>query len=351
MDLTRYTTTTFIKPIVSELVGTIKSTVPFFSGHAGRDRTTHPFWVIVTKEISDHFKSWRFIIMIMLVAITCMGSLYTGVTNIREAGNANDTDFFFLKLFTATDDTLPSFIVFISFLGPLLGISLGFDAINSEVNRGTLTRIIAQPVSRDYILNAKFAAAIIVISVMLFALAFLVMGAGLVRIGIPPTPEEFWRVVSFILVTVAYVAFWLNLAILLSVRFRQPATSALCSIAIWIFLTVFYSLIVNVIAKVSAPPDFASAQQILSYQQFIINLMRVIPSQLYSDATTTLLVPSIRSLSPLTMEQIHGTIPGPLPLGQSLLIVWPQITGLLAATIICFGLSYISFMRKEFRSR
>lgn len=33
------------------------------------------------------------------------------------------------------------------------------DAINSEQTHGTLSRILAQPVHRDYILNAKFVAA------------------------------------------------------------------------------------------------------------------------------------------------------------------------------------------------
>jgi len=51
------------------------------------------------------------------------------------------------------------------------------------------------------------------------------------------------------------------------------------------------------------------------------------------------------------MEQAYGAIPNPLPLGQSLLIVWPQLTGLIAATVVCFALSYISFMRREIRSR
>jgi ABC-2 type transport system permease protein len=40
-----------------------------------------------------------------------------------------------------------------------------------------------------------------------------------------------------------------------------------------------------------------------------------------------------------------------LPLGQSLLLVWPQVTGLIAATILCFVLAYVSFMRREIRSR
>ena len=112
------------------------------------NRIYHPFWVIVNKEVSDHVRSWRFIIMIVLIALTCMGSLYTALTNIGDSIKPNDPDnaFLFLKLFTVSDGTLPSFVVFISFLGPLLGIALGFDAINSEQNRGTLSRILSQPI-------------------------------------------------------------------------------------------------------------------------------------------------------------------------------------------------------------
>jgi ABC-2 type transport system permease protein len=177
------------------------------------------------------------------------------------------------------------------------------------------------------------------------------MGAGLIMTGIPPTSEEFLRVVFFILVSILYVAFWLNLSILFSVRFRQPSTSALAGIAVWLLFTVFYSIIVSLIAKAASPSENATAQQIVGYQETIMNLFRLLPSQLYSDATTTLLAPTVRSLGPLTMDQIVGAIPGPLPLGQSLLLVWPQITGLTAATILCFVLSYISFMRREVRSR
>lgn len=134
---------------------------------------------------------------------------------------------------------MPPFHVFIGFLGPLLGIALGFDAVNSEQNAGTLSRIMAQPIHRDYVINAKFVAALIVISTLFFALGFLVMGLGLIIIGIPPTVEEFFRVVFFLMLSVLYVAFWLNLSILFSIRFRQAATSALTAIAAWLFLRYF----------------------------------------------------------------------------------------------------------------
>lgn len=331
----------------------------FFSRFSGseqlrnKDKVIHPFMVIVNKEISDHINSWRFIILITIILLTCFGSLYTALGSIGDVAKTNDPDapYFFLKLFTISDGTIPSFFIFISFLGPLLGISLGFDTVNSEQNKGTLSRILAQPIHRDYLINAKFVASLMVISALLFLLGFLVMGLGMIIIGIPPTPEEFWRIVFFILVSILYVAFWLNLSILFSVRFRQPATSALAGIAVWLFFSVFYNLVVNLIAKSIAPSGMASSYQVFNYEKFIMTLMRIIPSQLYSETTTTLLMPSVRSLGPLTIEQVIGTVPGPLPLGQSLMLVWPQLTGLIAATLLCFVISYVSFMRREIRSR
>ena len=282
-----------------------------------------PFWTIVRKEVADHVRSWRFLILIGIIALTCMGSLYTALTNIGAAIKLNDPDgsFLFLKLFTVSDGTLPSFTVFVSFLGPLLGIALGFDAINSEQNKGTLSRILSQPIHRDYLINAKFVGALIVIGVMLFVLGFLVMGFGL------------------------------NLSIFFSIKFRQAATSALACVAIWLFFSIFYNMIINLIGKAISPSEMATTYQMIGYQRFMLNLLRFAPSMLFNEATTTLLMPSVRSLGPLTMEQVHGAIPSPLPLGQSLLIVWPQLTGLIAATVICFALSYGSFMRKEIRSR
>jgi ABC-2 type transport system permease protein len=317
------------------------------------DRIMHPFSVLVNKEISDHVRSWRFIILLSIITLTCLGSVYTALQGIGKAANANESvnSFLFLKLFTVSDGTLPPFFVFISFLGPLLGISMGFDAINSEHNKGTLSRVLAQPIHRDYLINAKFVAALYVISVMFFSLGFLVMGLGLIITGILPSAEEFLRVVSFIFLSIIYVSFWLNLSILFSVRFRQPATSALAGIAVWLFFTVFYSIIVSVIAKAATPSVTATTQQVINYNKLIMDLFSILPSQMFSDATTTLLVPTVRSLGPLTMEQVIGTIPSPLPLGQSLLLVWSQITGLIAATTLCFVLSYVSFMRREIRSR
>ncbi len=62
------------------------------------EKPLHPFWVMVYKEWSDQVRSWRFIILSALMALTCMGSLYTALMDIGEAVKPNDPDgaFFFL---------------------------------------------------------------------------------------------------------------------------------------------------------------------------------------------------------------------------------------------------------------
>ena len=313
-----------------------------------------PFGVMVHKEIADHIRSWRFIILIALVILTFIAAMYVSLTNIKSAvGNTNDPNhiFLYLKLLTTTDNSIPPFHIFLSFLAPLLGISLGFDAINSEKNSGTLTRLVAQPIYRDNLLLAKFVSALIIVSTLFLALALLMIGGGLILTGVRIEPQELLRILGFIALTIAYVAFWLSLSIMLSILFKQAATSALTAIGIWLFFTIFYQIVVNLAIKsFLSDPALLSQEQVVYYNELILNILRIAPNHLYTDAITTLLIPSVRSLGPLTMEQMAGAIPSALPFKESLMIVWPQVSGLLAATIGCFALAYYLFMRREIRS-
>lgn len=315
------------------------------------------FWVIVRKETTDFIRSFRIIILLAIISLACFGSLYTAITAISDAidtGNAEriggDADLF-LKLFTVSDGTLPPFITFVGLLGPLFGIALGFDAINSERSRGTLNRLMSQPIPRDHVLNAKFVAALMINVVLFFTLGLVVTALGILILGIPPTLEEFLRIFSFLVVCIIYIAFWLNLGILFSVIFKNAATSALACIGVWLFFNVFYSIIINLISgSILKPESVTSVSDVVSHQEFILNMLRLSPNYLFSEATTILLSPSVRSLGPLTMEQTVGAIAGPLPLSQSLLLIWPQLTGLIAATLICFAIAYVIFMRQEIRT-
>ncbi|MEA3253590.1 MAG: ABC transporter, partial [Chloroflexota bacterium] len=82
-------------------------------------------------------------------------------------------------------------------------------------------------------------------------------------------------------------------------------------------------------------------------------IARISPCTLYGEATGALLTPALASLNPALMmisSAAAGRLSNPLPLGQSLLLVWPQLVSIIALSVICFAISYFKFMREEIRS-
>ncbi|MDK2836567.1 MAG: type transport system permease protein [Thermosediminibacterales bacterium] len=307
---------------------------------------------VVRKELADHLSGKRFMILSLLVMAACMAALYVAASTIRASVGRDELDFVFLKLFTTSGSSLPfSFISFVSFLGPLVGLTMGFDAINGERDRRTLSRILSQPIYRDALINGKFIAGVAVIAIMIFSLGFMVAGLGLIVIGVPPTIEEILRILAYLVLSVIYISFWLGLSMLFSVYFRQTSTSALASIAVWLFLAVFAGLLAGMVADSIYPvTDSADVDQILLNTRLHQNLSRISPTNLYDEAITTLLNPSVRTLGPVLLQQAIGAIEGPLSFGQSLLLIWPHVVGLIAAVLVCFAVAYIVFMRQEIRA-
>jgi ABC-2 type transport system permease protein len=138
---------------------------------------------VMLKELSDHLTSARMRILEWLVVLTAMAALYGAIQQVRDS-TAEDP-FLFLRLFTVSREPLPSFVSFLSFLVPLMAIGLGFDTVNGEYNRRTMSRILAQPIYRDALLMGKFLGGLATLAISLIALWLLVIGLGLFLLGRP----------------------------------------------------------------------------------------------------------------------------------------------------------------------
>lgn len=307
---------------------------------------------IFEKELADHLGGRRFGILFTLICLAGLSATYVAGQAIRGAvGTGTDPQFVFLLLFTASSGMLPPFVSFVSFLGPLAGLALGFDAVNSERTNGTMSRVLSQPVHRDSFIAGKFLAGLATVTLMLACIMLILGGLGLLMIGVPPTVEEVVRLVAFFFVSVFYIAFWMALAVLFSTLFRQGATSALAGIAVWIFMAFFMSMVAGVIANLVVPLNMESDTAALLANDNVERMVaRLSPSQLYEEATIVLMSPNVRTLGPVLVRQVIGMVQAPLPAMQSLLLVWPQITGLVSATLVCFAIAYTSFMREEIRA-
>lgn len=307
---------------------------------------------VMAKELADQLSSARIVILQLLVVLIGCTSLYGALDRLRDT-TAEDP-FLLLKIFTVERPPFFPFAVMLTFLIPLIAIGLGFDAINSEHNRRTLSRVLAQPIYRDALLLGKFFASLLTLGSSLLCLWLLVVGLGIGFLGVPPGGEEIARAVIFLLVTLAYCGVWLALAMLLSIIFRSAATAALVALGLWLFFTLIWPMLVPAIAQIISPPDVR--YQMLGLPspdtvQWQTALARLSPNQLFAEATQAILSPSTRALGPIFIEQLQGAVIGSaLPLGQSLLIAWPQMVGLVAGMIVLFVAGYVVFQRQEVRA-
>lgn len=293
---------------------------------------------ITRKEITDYLTSVRFLILLLLVILVSTVALYADYAGIRGAGAGG---FVFLKLFTTELSGVPfaflfTFVNFVAlFFVPIIGVALGFDAINRERSEGTLSRILSQPVFRDSVINGKFLAAIFTLALVMTASILIVSGMGLRMIGVPPTPEEIIRLFIYLGLTIIYGAFWISLAILFSILLRSLATSLLSSLTLWLLFSFGILLVAMAAAK---------------NEEMALLLLRFSPNWLFGQATTALLFPTVRTLGTLDISQVTFMVPNPLSLKQSLLLIWPNLTSLVSLSALCFAISYVLFMRQEIRA-
>jgi ABC-2 type transport system permease protein len=136
------------------------------------------------------------------------------------------------------------------------------------------------------------------------------------------------------------------------------ATSALASLALWIFLAFFVALGASLASDLISPippgqSDDPSAKIRNERTREIVASFS--PITLYSQATTTILDPTRNTTRSLIlmgpMEALSlSRFQNPLPLLQSTLIVMPHLVSLVAITVVCFAICYACFMRQEIRS-
>jgi ABC-2 type transport system permease protein len=112
---------------------------------------------------------------------------------------------------------------------------------------------------------------------------------------------------------------------------------------------LFVSILAQGIAG-TVLPNPISAEEVAERARIETMISRLSPSTLYGETVHILLNPSARVLSAVTLSQVRGILPTPLALSQSLFLVLPHITTLVALVGVCFGISYIKFLRDEIRT-
>lgn len=320
-------------------------------------------WLVVAaKEFADHVLSVRFFVLLIVLGLAAGIPLFLATERIHQlASQVSGAQAVFLALFIISPEDVSIFGIgvsvqsFIGLAAPLLGIAFAFDAVNGERAQGTLPRLVAQPIHRDDVINGKFVASLAAITLVLLSVVLLISGFGLLRLGIVPAWSEVLRLTVWFLVTIAYVGVWLAFGLLLSVLVHRAATAALIGFGVWVGVAMFGRFLLGLVLGAIAPVTEGTAvDKALGLYQLHAFVLRLLPTTLYSEASSVLLNPSLTGTStPATLGQLtqaQQQIPTLLSLDQSLLLVWPHVVALVALTVICFAIGYIQFMRQEVRA-
>ena len=267
----------------------------------------HAVKVLFRKELADHFSRYRCISLFTVISMVSLSSVYMVSLNIREnLEGVVAPRYIFLMLYTSSDAAF-SLTSFVGLFGPLIGLILGFDAINRERSEGTLSKLLSQPIYRDSILNGKFLAGVTVITIIAVSVILFIAGLGLSVVGVIPSVEGVWRLAVFLVISILYVAFWLGLAMLFSILFRSVVTSALVAVAMWIFLCFFVPLGANAVAGAVTPEVGVSTSNALFKRASIESAIALTsPKQLYDDATGIIMNPMRRTNRRVSADEHHG---------------------------------------------
>jgi len=333
---------------------------------------------ICRKELSDHLGSKRYLLLFALIVTLSIASAYQGAQFIKNNPNSS-----FVDIFAGAQNSSFSFIYLMVIFGPIIGLALGFDAINRERTRGSLSVLLSQPIFRDSILNGKFIAGVAALSLLAVSTVGILTGVAIPILGFGPAGEEIVRICVFTLFTILYLSIWLALGLLFSIMSKNTTTSILMSISTWLMFSIIITIAASFIANVAAPIEmptgfqavtrpanqtfpggfdfnqtfsggggsFLDQTQMTDYREAMENnanieaaVQKISPCYLYEDAATSLLG---------ITEGGFGSAGNPfqgLETSQSVSSSWPQITVLAVVLIACFASSYMLFLRQEIRA-
>jgi len=322
---------------------------------------------VCQKELADHLGSKRYIVLFALILVLSTLSAYQGTGYIRDNPNAS-----FIGIFSGAQFGF-SFTYLMVFFGPIIGLALGFDAINKERTSGSLSVLLSQPIFRDSVINGKFLAGTAALSLLTVSTIGIMCGVAIPLLGFGPSLEDVSRIVLFTLLTILYLALWMALGLLYSTVTKKTATSVLMSVSTWLFfsivITIVASLVANTIAPFQVPTmpqggftpggggfNRTRIEQSQEYMELVQTrftiqtaIQRISPAYLYNEASSSIL--GITGGGFGFIGGVGGRTPfRTLELTQGLMATWPQITALAVGMIVCFAASYMMFLRLEIRA-
>ncbi|MEM2103520.1 MAG: ABC transporter permease subunit [Candidatus Bathyarchaeia archaeon] len=327
-------------------------------------------FVVASKEFSDIIKGKRFIILLAAFALlmtAAVASTYVSETQGIFASLGLSRGF--LRSVASGLTTM------MAYFAPILGVSLGVDAVSGEREKGTLKMVLAQPIFRDTFINGKFFGTFLAISLAVSTVSFIVVSGCILMLGITPTGNDVARLILFVLFSILYTMAYYGIAVLISTIAKKTTISVIASVMLWATFTFIISIVASLVASSVTPIRIQPSQNVTSIRPRPGNvtieqqqLMQALAQRTAISETINMFTPNYHFtriaqyiLQAYASVGFGGFIPGAaglVPSGETqrtisivenLSSAWPNILVLVFITVFVFIATYLLFVRQEAR--
>jgi len=202
--------------------------------------------ILAKKEFKTALKDSVFFVMVILFLAMSVASVYIGSTTKNAEMQAYQNIVTVLQsqggILPAAPEIYPlailrNIIEYVTMIGAVLAIFLGFDAFSGERENGTLRLLLTRPLYRDQLLTGKlFGAGMIIGALLSVSLVFNITLFS-VATGLKPSLNEILRLVAFIVLAFVYMMSFYIATLYVSIKTRDRAFGFLAMMVVWIFIS------------------------------------------------------------------------------------------------------------------
>ncbi len=202
---------------------------------------------LAQKEAKSAFRDHIFLLITGLFVLLSVISVYIGSSTKNAELQAYHDIVQLLKSQGITSlpsppviyplSVLSNLISYVSMIGSVVAIFLGFESFSGERNNGTLKLIATRPIYRDQIVSGKLLGGGMVIGSLLGVILIFNLVLFILVSGMTPNTSEILRLFSFFLIAFVYMMVFYIATMFVSLKTNDSAFGFMLMMIIWLAIS------------------------------------------------------------------------------------------------------------------
>ena len=220
---------------------------------AGKNQGSSGLFTVAHKEFFDHIQSRKFILIFSIFLVIAIIGMIGGIAQYeKDLKSYND------QRSTASSSLLSGYMsdrpsvmtvfatvaTYLSFLGAILGIAMGFDLVTKEKESKSLKILLSHPIYRDEVINGKALGGVAALFIAL-AIVLSLSLATLLIYGIVPDGGELVLIAVFGAVSFLFIFTYFSIALFMSAVSSDSGSALIFTMIIFIILSSLLPTMAN----------------------------------------------------------------------------------------------------------